>query len=163
MDDACKRISEAKETHDVVIVAMHWGVEYQDYIDSALQEAPAHQLVDAGADIIWGNHPHVFEGIEFYKDALIAYSQGDFVCDHYSRETGESFVLKFDVTPNGIENVTVTPTYADDVTGVPYIVTGEEADSLLGRLETISDGMNSAFTIENDIAHVAPIQAETAA
>ena len=158
MDDACRRVREAKETHDYVVVAMHWGVEYQPYIDEALQQAPAHKLVDAGADIVWGNHPHVIEGIEFYKDSLISYSQGDFVCDHYSLETGESFILTFSLTRDGIKDVTATPVYLDDDHGIPSIVTGDHAQSILGRLEQISEGMNSTFTIENDIARISPTQ-----
>lgn len=158
MDDACKRVSEAKKTHDVVVVAMHWGIEYQDYIDSGQQEVPAHELVDAGADVVWGNHPHVFQGIEFYNGSLISYSQGDFVCDHYSQKTGESFILSFSLTPDGIKNVTATPVYLDDTYGIPSIVTGEEAQNILGRLEEISDGMNSNFEIADDIAYISPIQ-----
>lgn len=158
MDDACKRVREAKKTHDVVVVAMHWGIEYQDYIDSGQQEVPAHELVDAGADVIWGNHPHVFQGIEFYNGSLISYSQGDFVCDHYSEKTGESFILNFTLTPNGITNVTATPVYLDDTYGIPSIVTGEHAQSILGRLEEISEGMNTSFEIKDDVAYIAPIE-----
>lgn len=156
MDDACKRVSEAKETHDIVIVAMHWGVEYQPYIDEAQQQAPAHKLVDAGADVIVGNHPHVIEGIEFYNGALISYSQGDFVCDHFSRETGESFILNFTLTQDGVQDVSATPVYLDDEHGIPSIVTGSHAQSILGRLEEISAGMNSSFAMENDVAYIKP-------
>jgi len=156
MADACKRVSEAKETHDIVIVAMHWGVEYQAYIDEAQQQVPAHQLVDAGADVIVGNHPHVIEGIEFYNGALISYSQGDFVCDHYSQETGESFILNFTLTQDGVRDVSATPVYLDDEHGIPSIVTGDHAQSILTRLEEISSGMNSSFTVENDVAYIKP-------
>ena len=156
MDDACKRVKEAKETHDIVIVAMHWGVEYQPYIDEAQQQIPAHKLVDAGADVIVGNHPHVIEGIEFYNNALISYSQGDFVCDHYSQETGESFILNFTITQDGIRDVSAIPVYLDDTYGIPSIVTGEHAQSILSRLEKISTGMNSSFTIRDDVAYISP-------
>ena len=157
MDAALKKVREARATHDIVIVAMHWGIEYEDYIDDYQQRTPAHQLVDAGADVIIGNHPHVIQGIEFYNGSLIAYSQGDFVFDHYSLKTGETFILNFDITENGISNVTATPVYLDDTYGIPSIVTGEHAQSILERLSTISEGMNSAFTIENDVAHITPI------
>lgn len=156
MDDACNRVREAKDTHDIVIVAMHWGVEYQPYIDSAQQQDPAHKLVDAGADVIIGNHPHVIEGIEFYNGALISYSQGDFVCDHYSQETGESFILKFDITQDGIQNVTATPVYLDDTHGIPSIVTGDHAQTILSRLEEISTGLNASFDVKDDVAYISP-------
>lgn len=158
MDGACKAVSEAKKTHDVVIVAMHWGIEYEDYTTDYLQDTPAHKLVDAGADVIIGNHPHVIQGIEFYKGSLISYSQGDFVFDHYSERTGETFILDFDITDQGIENVVATPVYLDDTYGIPSVVEGDHAQQILDRLATISDGMNTSFDIRNDKAYITPIK-----
>ena len=152
MDETCKAVREAAKNHDIVVVAMHWGIEYEDYITEYMQSEPAHQLVDAGADIILGNHPHVIQGIEFYKDALISYSQGDFVFDHFStRKTGETFILDFDVTNKGIENVRATPIYLEDPYGIPYVLEGQEAADVLDRLEVISEGMNTTFERQGDI------------
>ena len=41
----------------------------------------AHALVDAGADVVLGHHPHVLHGIEFYKGKPILYSLGHLICD----------------------------------------------------------------------------------
>ena len=162
MDDACKRVREAKATHDIVIVAMHWGVEYEDYITDYLQSEPAHQLVDAGADVIVGNHPHVMEGIEFYKGSLIAYAHGNCVFWQKYDHTHESILVDFDMTDNGVENVVVTPLYLDDVYGIPDFATGEQARMTLERLEEISEGMNTAFDIRDGKAYVTPIEASSA-
>ena len=156
MKDACKRVTEAKKTHDIVVVAMHWGIEYEDYIDEYQQSDPAHELADAGADVIIGNHPHVIQGIEFYNGTLISYSQGDFVFDHYSQRTGESFILEFTVTQDGVQNVTATPVYLDDTYGIPSVVTGDHAQSILARLEEISTGMNTTFEVVDDVAYITP-------
>ena len=158
MDDALKRIREAKETHDIVIVAIHWGIEYQDYIDEYQQREPAHKFVDAGADVVLGNHPHVLEGIEFYDGSLIAYAHGNCVFRQAFEfgYTHESYVLNFDITQDGIENVVVTPLYLSDEYGIPGVATGEQAQATLSRLIEISEGMNSEFTIEGDVAHVKP-------
>ena len=156
MDDACKRVREAKETHDIVIVAIHWGVEYEDYIDEYLQSEPAHQLVDAGADVVLGNHPHVIEGIEFYDGSLIAYAQGNCVFWQKYDHTHESYLLDFDMTQDGIRNVVVTPLYLDDTYGIPYYAEGDQAHVTLSRLEEISEGMNTAFDIRDGKAYVSP-------
>lgn len=156
MDAARKKVEQAKQTHDIVIVAMHWGIEYEDYTTASLQNDPAHELADAGADVIIGNHPHVIQGIEFYNDSLISYSQGDFVFDHYSEKTGETFILNFDISQDGISNVVATPVYLDDTYGIPSIVEGDHAQSILERLATISEGMNSNFDIEGDKAYISP-------
>lgn len=64
------------------ILYLHWGVEYQSGPTEAQREL-AHRLIDAGADVIIGHHPHVFQTIEFYKHKPIIYSLGNFVADAY--------------------------------------------------------------------------------
>jgi len=58
------------------------------------------KLIDSGADLIIGSHPHVVQEIELYhseernKDALIFYSLGNFIMDQYfSKETQESLIV----------------------------------------------------------------------
>ena len=159
MDAALKKVKDAKSTHDIVIVAMHWGIEYQDYADEDQQITPAHQLVDAGADVVLGNHPHVLQGIEFYKDSLIAYAHGNCVF-RQSFDVGythESYVMHFDITQDGIQNLRVTPLYLSDEYGIPSVATGEQAQITLNRLAEVSDGMNTAFEIQGDVASVRPL------
>jgi hypothetical protein len=62
---------------DVVVVSLHWGTENVSY-PSPSQIELAHSLIDAGADVILGHHPHVIQGIENYGGGLIAYSLGNF-------------------------------------------------------------------------------------
>ncbi len=158
MEDALRRVREAKETHDIVIVAMHWGIEYQDYIDDYQQRTPAHQLVDAGADVVLGNHPHVLQGIEYYNGSLIAYAHGNCVFRQAFEygHTHESYVLNFDITESGIKNVVATPLYLDDTYGIPSVATGEQAQATLTRLVEISEDMNTAFEIRDGKAYVTP-------
>lgn len=159
MDAVTQTISALKQQYDFVLVSFHWGVEYEDYIIGD-QELEAHAAIDAGADAVLSEHPHVIQGIEFYQDKLIAYSLGDFVFDHYSRKTGESFILQFELGDEGVTDVTATPTYLDEY-GAPSVVTGDEAQAILSRLEEISAGMNSSFTIIDDVAHISPITTST--
>ena len=159
LDDACRRVREAKETHDIVIVAIHWGIEYQDYISDEIQRTPAHQFMEAGADIVLGNHPHVPEGIEFYQGSLIAYAHGNCVFrqDPAKGYTHESYIMDFTVTQDGISDLVVTPLYLSDEYGIPGLAQGDQAQSTLVRLEEISEGMNSAFEIRDGKAYVTPI------
>ena len=159
MDDALKRVREAKETHDIVIVAMHWGIEYQDFYDESLQRNPAHQLVDAGADVVLGNHPHVLQGIEFYNGSLIAYAHGNCVFRQAFEfgNTHESYVLNFDITEDGVKNVVATPLYLSDEYGIPSVATGDQAQTTLSRLVEISEGLNTAFDVRDGKAYISPI------
>jgi poly-gamma-glutamate capsule biosynthesis protein CapA/YwtB (metallophosphatase superfamily) len=65
---------------DVVIVFPHWGVEYSAK-PTANQRNLAHTAIDAGADLVIGNHPHWVGGMEVYKGKPIWYALGNFVFD----------------------------------------------------------------------------------
>lgn len=71
-------IHALKEKADFVVASYHGGTEYADAPDeqSVLQ---MRALIDAGADLVLGHHPHVPQGMELYKDKLIVYSLGNFV------------------------------------------------------------------------------------
>lgn len=62
---------------DIIIVLMHWGKEgsYQVF---GTQTSIAEAAIDAGADIVYGSHPHVLQRIEKYSDSIIIYSLGNF-------------------------------------------------------------------------------------
>lgn len=67
---------------DVVVLLLHWGIEEYSY-PSPVQRQVARQLVDAGANIILGHHPHVLQGFEYYRSAPIVYSLGNFAFDEF--------------------------------------------------------------------------------
>lgn len=70
-------IKKAKETSDYVIVYPHWGIENTTALTNA-QTTLSKKYIDAGADAVIGNHPHILQGIQFYKHAPIMYSLGNF-------------------------------------------------------------------------------------
>ncbi len=63
---------------DVLVVSVHWGKEGSTAVRKQETEL-AHKLVDAGADVVMGHHPHVVQSFELYKDKLIMYSLGNFI------------------------------------------------------------------------------------
>jgi len=98
---AIEAVSELKKKADVVVVSMHWGDEYKKLPNSS-QINIAHQLIDAGADLILGHHPHVTQKIDMYKDGLIAYSLGNFVFDQRKPETKKSMIFRTKITKKGV-------------------------------------------------------------
>lgn len=78
------RQAAARPDVAVVVVGIHWGVPYgwvpatQDEI-AGYQRPLARAMVDAGAAVIVGHHPHVVQGVEFYRGAPIFYSLGNFI------------------------------------------------------------------------------------
>jgi poly-gamma-glutamate synthesis protein (capsule biosynthesis protein) len=88
-----RRIAVAHDGCDILVVGIHWGVERKP-LPNGYQVALGRALVDAGADVVWGHHPHVLEGAELYKGKPIFYSTGNFVSALPS-DTG-LFRLRFD-------------------------------------------------------------------
>ena len=82
-----KDIANLRDKVDILMVAMHWGVEYT-HIPTDLQKETAKFLADNDVDIIIGTHPHVIEPISFIDDTLVIYSLGNFI----SAQTSNSCV-----------------------------------------------------------------------
>jgi len=72
-----KIIHKLKSRNNEICIMLHWGYEYEKYPLPAHRKL-AHKLIDAGATIIIGHHPHRIQGIEYYKNKMIAYSLGNF-------------------------------------------------------------------------------------
>lgn len=79
-------IAKAKRGADLVVVGVHWGTERQT-VPNPWQVALGRALVDAGADVVWGHHPHVLQGAEMYKGRPILYSMGNLI-SNLPAETG---------------------------------------------------------------------------
>jgi hypothetical protein len=78
----------------VVVVWPHWGIEYTTG-PSALQRSLAHAAIDAGADLVIGNHPHWAQAMEVYKGKPIWYALGNFTFDQtWSEPTMEGISLE---------------------------------------------------------------------
>lgn len=111
---------------DTVIVVLHWGAEDWVY-PTPDQIVKAHLIIDMGADLVIGHHPHVLQGIEKYKNGYIAYSMGNFLFSdldwRWANESGEikrarlgmsrtrkqTGILSIDVTKEGIAEVRMIP------------------------------------------------------
>src|SRR5438034_1207701 len=93
-------IARARQLADIVVVQFHWGKEYER-LPKADPGVPtpddpvviAHNTIDWGADIVIGNHPHWYQGVEVYHGKLITYAHGNFVFDQmWSEETREGVI-----------------------------------------------------------------------
>jgi len=153
-------IALLKKTNSVVIVNFHWGAENAYYPVDAQKEL-AHFAIDNGADIILGHHPHVIEGIEQYRNRIIAYSLGNFCFGGNSNPSDKTtFIfqsnLKFvnnnltsigvRVIPCSISSVNYTNDYC------PTPLMGNAKISLLSKLNRLSD--DSSFKISDKFFYI---------
>jgi len=94
LDRVVQEIEHIRTLVDLVIVLPHWGPEYVEHSIRAIERREAHALINAGADMIIGAHPHVVQPIEMYNGRPIFYSLGNFVFDQYfSTATMRGLVL----------------------------------------------------------------------
>ncbi len=73
-----EEIKKAESVCDYLVVYVHWGVERNEK-PQEYQRTLGKQIIDAGADIVIGSHPHVLQGIEYYNGKPICYSLGNFI------------------------------------------------------------------------------------
>ena len=88
-----EEIGKAKESCDFVAVLVHWGIERNTFPED-YQKTLARQYIDAGADAVIGSHPHVLQGIEYYKGKPIFYSLGNFI---FNNSAYESIVVELEL------------------------------------------------------------------
>jgi poly-gamma-glutamate synthesis protein (capsule biosynthesis protein) len=105
-------ITAGRDAHDLMIVMIHWGDEYAEAPNSAQVKA-AHAMIDAGADLVIGHHPHVLQGVERYGNGLIAYSMGNFLFENTNAIPRLTGVLRVKARRDGdcLEKVVFHPAY----------------------------------------------------
>ncbi|MBP5385718.1 MAG: CapA family protein, partial [Lachnospiraceae bacterium] len=151
-------IEEAEQNADFTIVYVHWGSENTDLVEASQREL-AEKYVDAGADLIIGDHSHCLQGIDYVKDVPVFYSLGNF---WFNSKTVDTCIVTVTVrtakeTPamavsrDGVEN----PNFADtlpieSVQFIPCIqkschtrlAEGDDVSRILSYLQGICDHAN---------------------
>ena len=93
-DEDFKLVSDSDEKVEVLIVGIHWGEEYQDKANK-FQREWTKKLVEVGADVIVGHHPHWVQDSESTNGKPVYYSLGNFVFDQmWSEKTREGLLIK---------------------------------------------------------------------
>jgi poly-gamma-glutamate synthesis protein (capsule biosynthesis protein) len=135
-EKAAASVMSAARGADTVIVFMHWGEEYRDH-PTDRQKSRAAWLVDHGASIVIGGHPHWTQGIEIIKGRLIVYSLGNFVFDqNWSDETRKGLAIELSLSDNEI-GIDLLPVWIEQ--SQPRFLEGEEFQSRLREISLISD------------------------
>ncbi|MFN3821372.1 MAG: CapA family protein, partial [bacterium] len=161
-DNLIRSVPPTKAVSDFLVVAVHGGWEYADHpssmlpeseyppwseervvyspsVDSATQ-ALEHLAIDLGADLIVAHHPHVLQGWESYRGALIAHSLGNFAFDQNFWETWPSAIWWVTVGRDGILYSEIEPIFIDNY--LPTPTQGELREKILRRIADYSLPMN---------------------
>lgn len=151
VDDILESVAEAAENCDLLIVSMHWNEEHE-YKLSKYCRKMGRALIDAGADIVIGNHSHVIGEIEQYNGKYIINSLGNFCFggndDPHVRECvvfRQKFIMHWDgtVEDGGIDLIPAlissTEAYNDFQ---PRIATPEEGREIVYAIGGLSDNLD---------------------
>jgi len=109
-----KDIEAVRSSVDVLMVAMHWGVEYQTTPNS-YQKDMASYLASLGVDIIIGTHPHILQPIEWIDDTLVIYSLGNFISAHEVINIGNRVGLMSSININKVVDNDITTITVDNL------------------------------------------------
>jgi poly-gamma-glutamate capsule biosynthesis protein CapA/YwtB (metallophosphatase superfamily) len=124
------RAIKASHRVDLVVVSVHGGMEYAETPQPSYQSF-LRGLVDAGADLVLGHHPHVLQPVVRYKGKPIAQSLGNFIFHQEQPWTQLSAVLRIEVAPDLSMRLSALPVRADYQA---TLATGAAADSVARRL-----------------------------
>jgi poly-gamma-glutamate capsule biosynthesis protein CapA/YwtB (metallophosphatase superfamily) len=139
-------IARARQQADIVVVQFHWGKEYerQPMADRGVPTPDdpvniGHLAIDLGADIVIGNHPHWYQGVEVYKGKLITYAHGNFVFDQmWSEETREGVIGTYTFYGTQLVAASWKPVRSYDY-GQPVFMNANDSASTLQTMEAASD------------------------
>lgn len=143
-----RSIKRYREENYFIILFPHWNYEYNDY-PAPLERRQAHRLIESGADIIIGSHPHNIQGYEIYKGRHIYHSLGNFIF-HSSQfshlnlddeRLNQTFIVKVLIDKDLDYEVEIIPIYSTD-TGM-VMMGGNEEEEFFKKFESISNILNT--------------------
>ncbi|HAT03959.1 MAG TPA: AmmeMemoRadiSam system protein B [Candidatus Magasanikbacteria bacterium] len=144
-------IEESEKNNDYTIVNIHWGAEYGVLNSNARQQYLAHEMIDAGADVIIGNHPHVVQEIEMYHDRPIFYSLGNFIFDQYfSIPTQQTIGVGLVFQDTDSLNIHIFPIEAEDSRN--QLMDHEASRAFLKQL--VASSRLGDYTMDNNTLHI---------
>jgi poly-gamma-glutamate synthesis protein (capsule biosynthesis protein) len=103
-----RSVMAARDSCDLLVCSFHWGEEYRDH-PTNIQRKLGRLAIDLGARIVHGHHPHVLQGVEFYRGGLIAYSLGNYVFDQRHERPRQSALLAIKMDGTALDSVALLP------------------------------------------------------
>ena len=129
-------VREAKQNADFVITYIHWGTELSETLHWA-QSDQAGKLVEAGADLIIGDHPHCLQEIAYIGDVPVVYSMGNFWFNSKTQDTG---IFKAVLDENGIKSLQFVPAIQSGCKTT--IASDNEKQRILNYIQSLSPTIN---------------------
>lgn len=139
-----------KKTGACLVVSLHTGIEFVDF-PAPHTVAMCRRLIDRGATVVLGHHPHVPQGYERYRGGVIVYSLGNFSFDMGEETPTKArigYIYRIAIKEHGVEAVTPIPYRMDDYYVPQIIEDGQEKKALLEYLERLSGPLQDNAALE---------------
>ncbi len=155
-----KEIEKIRPEVDILLATFHWGSS-QSRTLTLSQIAVAHAAVDAGADLIIGQHPHILQGIEVYRGKPICYAIGNFVLDHdhpmFLPTVKESIFVRCFIEDNKIQRLSFVPVLIGD-DGKPVLLSEQDGKwrEIIEVMQKLSGKRDTRLKISGDEAVIIP-------
>ena len=131
-------VRAARASADYVVVMIHAGIEL-DQCPTSDQLSLVSTLVNAGADVVVGSHPHVLQGLTRVGGAVVDYSLGNFVFYAGSGPSAATGILTVRLGPGRTESDTFSPAEMDS-NGSPQLLSGPAAGAAVANVESLAPG-----------------------
>lgn len=145
-------IASARRIADIVICSFHWGISGGYEKLTEYQVELGRHAADCGADLVFGHHPHLLQGIEFHNGKPIFYSLGNFTFARHNPDKGqelESLIARCTLREGKIAKVGFYAARCDHDQS-PHIHTGKEAETVLALVRKRSKSFGTVFSADGD-------------
>lgn len=123
-------IKKADAECDILVAYVHWGTENTTVLDEQ-QKTLAREYIDAGVDAVIGGHTHCLQGMDFYKDAPIVYSVGNF---WFNSKTLDSCVITLEIDSEAELEIRIMPLKQENCE--TRLLKDKDARALFDRVES---------------------------
>jgi poly-gamma-glutamate synthesis protein (capsule biosynthesis protein) len=150
-------IKRARAEADTVICSFHWGVSEGHVPLTDYQVELGHHAVDSGADLVFGHHPHLMQGIEVYNGVPIFYSLGNLTFARHNAAKGhelETMIARVRLRNGKIAAVDYIPLKSDEKLD-PHVLPLDRAEGVTSIVARRSATFGTRFFPTEDAMAVA--------
>ena len=149
-------VAAARQKADIVICGFHWGVSAGFRKLTEYQVELGRHAVDVGADLVFGHHPHLIQGIEMYRGRAIFYSLGNFTFARHNPAKGhelETLIVRCRIRDRRIAEVAYIPARCDENLD-PRALDLERGRSVVDIVAQRSEEFSTKLVAEGDAVQV---------
>ena len=149
-------IEAARKLADIVVCSFHWGVSAGFVKLTDYQVELGHHAIDMGADLVFGHHPHVVQGIDVYRGRPIFYSVGNFTFAKHVSKKGhelETVIVRCVIRDRKIKTVEILPAICDDDLN-PRVLDQQDGKYIVDLIKRRSLAFDTQFIQEGDVVGI---------